>query len=34
MYNFNDNFYTLKNRIGYQYGNVSDIENGHREYRC
>ena len=28
------NWYTLKNRIGYQYGNVSDIENGHREYRC
>jgi hypothetical protein len=28
------NWYTLKNRIGYQYGNYSDIENKDTDYKC
>ena len=28
------NWYTLKNRIGYQYGNYSDIENTFTDYKC
>jgi GR25 family glycosyltransferase involved in LPS biosynthesis len=28
------NWYTLKNRIGYQYGNYSDIENMVTDYKC
>jgi hypothetical protein len=28
------NWYTLKNRIGYQYGNYSDIENVVTDYKC
>jgi GR25 family glycosyltransferase involved in LPS biosynthesis len=28
------NWYTLKDRIGYQYGNYSDIENGITDYNC
>jgi GR25 family glycosyltransferase involved in LPS biosynthesis len=28
------NWYTLKDRIGYQYGNYSDIENTITDYKC
>jgi GR25 family glycosyltransferase involved in LPS biosynthesis len=28
------NWYALKNRIGYQYGNYSDIENMVTDYKC
>ena len=28
------NWYVLKNRIGYQYGNYSDIENTFTDYKC
>ena len=28
------NWYTLKDRIGYQYGNYSDIENTITNYKC
>ncbi len=29
-----DNWYSLKNRIGYQYSNYSDIEHRNVDYRC
>ena len=28
------NWYTLKDRIAYQYGNYSDIENAYNDYKC
>jgi GR25 family glycosyltransferase involved in LPS biosynthesis len=28
------NWYTLKDRVGYQYGNYSDIENTITDYKC
>ena len=27
-------WYALKNRIGYQYGNYSDIEKTFADYKC